>query len=85
MVLPFHRLPHLAGQNIGNEEECRRSLEVVRGWIRDFFEELNLQSPRSDTNANPKAVYYRKCLEEQPGECEHIEEILKVKKEPEVK
>ena len=85
VVFPFHRLSYLAGQNIDNEETCRRSLEVVRGWIADFLEKLNIQSPSSDTDANQKAVYYRKFLEEQLQECDRIEEFLGLMKEPAVK
>ena len=85
VVFPFHGLSNLAGQNIGNEETCRESLELVRKWVTDFLEKLNIQSPISDTRANQKALYYRYFLEEQLEECERIEKILKVMKEPVVR
>ena len=85
VVFPFYRLSDLAGQNIVDEEKCRRSLHVIREWIAEYLEQLDLQSPCSESDANQKSKYYRKFLKEQLEECDRIEEFLKLMKEPAVK
>ena len=38
VIFPFWKLSNLAGSNIMNAEECNKSLQVVREWIRNFLE-----------------------------------------------
>ena len=85
VIFPFQRLSDLAGQNIMDVETCRRSLRTIRKWITDFLEKLNSQSPCVDLEANEKSIYYRRFLSEQLGECDRIEELLHMLKEPAVK
>lgn len=76
VIFPFQRLSDLAGGNIMDEEECKKNLSVIRGWINDFLEKLDEQSPPSDSKANRKSSYYKRFLKEQLNECNHIEEFL---------
>lgn len=85
VVFPFRGLADLAGQNIGDEETCRRSLNVVREWIADFLKQLSSQSSCSESGAAQKSMYYKKFLEAQLDECTRIEEALKLMKEPAVR
>ena len=76
VIFPFWKLSNLAGGNIMDAEECRRSLNVIREWIKDFMEKLDSQSPPSDTKANQKSSYYKRFLQEQLDECDRIEGFL---------
>ena len=75
----------MAGQNIMDAETCKASLRTIRKWIADFLEALESQSPSTDMKANEKSIHYRRFLNEQLDECNRIEELLYVLKQPAVK
>lgn len=77
-ICPFHRLSGVAGENIMDAEECRRSLDVVRRWINDFMERLDSQAPPSNAEADQKSAYYRSLLKGQLDACDRIEETLEL-------
>ena len=85
VIFPFQRLSDLAGQNIMDVETCRKSLRTIRTWITDFLEKLDSHAPCTDMEANEKSIYYRRFLSEQLGECDRVEEFLRMLKEPAVK
>ena len=85
VIFPFQRLTAIAGGNIMDAERCRKDLKIIREWIRVFLQRLDAHSPASSPEASQKAVYYKKLLEEQLGECDQIEDILRSLREPAVR
>ena len=73
VIYPFQRLSNLVGEDIMDAKNCKESLDVVRGWIKQFIAKLDSQSPHSDSEANQKAQYYRRLLNEQLEACNTIE------------
>ena len=84
VIFPFQRLSDLAGQSIMNAEACKESLCTIRKWITDFLRKLESQSPSTGLEAGQKSTYYRKFLKEQLDECDRIEEVLHMLKQPAV-
>ena len=75
-VFPFRFLGDLAASNIRNRDACRRGLGVIRKWITDFLERLELRSPSSHEKANQKSKYYRRFLREQLDNCNQMERLM---------
>ena len=85
VLFPFQRISNVAGGNIGEPEQCRRDLNVIRQWIGSFRERIERYSPSSNQDANRKSKYYIKVMDELLEECERIENALELLGQPAVR
>ena len=85
VIFPFQQLSAIAGGNVMNAELCKNDLKVTREWIGIYLQRLHAQAPASDLEANQKSIYYKKLLEEQLEQCDHIEDFLRGLREPVVR
>lgn len=85
VIFPFNKFVNLVGGNFGNKSEFRRSLRIVREWIRTFKERLESEAPNSSAEANQKVKYYRRFLNEQLEECDRLEREHSLLVQPAVK
>ncbi|MGB8411828.1 MAG: hypothetical protein WCE23_03285 [Candidatus Binatus sp.] len=78
-LFPFKRLNHSfaipAGHQFDPEKE-KKSVDVVRGWIRKMKDAVSKRVDQSDPKAVNKGSHYLRMLDKQLAECDWTEEVI---------
>ena len=84
-LFPFQHLIRMAGGNITDPDNCKKSLDMIRESVHGYRARMESQAPSPEPRAIQKLKHYGRILNYLMAECDKLEGFLVHSKRPAIK